>query len=105
MKNKVLKSDLMIAKAFLNTAYPHWVIELQLVMDIDYISGLCYRFISGKPLNYNLVDLEPDQLSEIEAYLNTNGNVDDVLFYKLVLLIQLLLHKYYNHDGTFRHQK
>ena len=105
MKNKAIKSDLMIAKAFLDTSYPHWVIELELVTDIDYISGLCCSFIGGKPLGYNLVDLDQNQLSKIETYLNTNGNIDDVLFYKLVLLIQLLLHKYYNHDGTFRHQK
>lgn len=102
MKYKILKSDILLAKAFLAFAYPPFVYELELVMDIDYIAGLCNSFIKKEALLYNLSDISDEQTIKIQEYLNLNGTNIDWIFYYVLLSIQMLLHKYYNADGTFK---
>ena len=100
MSIKFLKSDLSLAKTFLQFPYPMFVSELLLDMDIDYIAGLCSRFISKeKHLGYCLSDLDNEQITEIEDYLNQKGTIDDKIFYNVLLAIQNLLHKYYGSTG------
>lgn len=103
MKNKVLKSDLLIIKIFLKTPYPFFVEHLQLEMEFDYISGFCYRLLNKKELQHNLIDLSQDVTKKIELYIEAQGCLKDRDFYKLVLSVQAILHKYYNVDGSFKY--
>lgn len=102
MKKTILKSDLLLAKTFLRTAYPAFISELQLDMDIDYLCGLCSRFVKKEELGYQIIDLSHDQKNIILNYLKEHGTIVDKTFFELMLSVQILLHKYYNSDGTFK---
>ena len=59
-------------------------------------------FIIKEALLYNLSDISDEQTIKIQEYLNLNGTNIDWIFYYVLLSIQMLLHKYYNADGTFK---
>ena len=71
-------------------------------MDIDYLVGLCTRFISrSKSLDFKLFLLEDNEKTKIENYIK-NGDDDDKIYYFMMLAVQDVLNKYYDYNGNWK---
>ena len=100
-KIDIEKSDLFLAKSFLKEKDPNFVIELSLEMYVDYLAGLCTRFIRrDSNLENRLVELSLDQKRAINNYLNISGNDHDKIFLLKMKTFLLTLRKYYKEDGS-----
>ncbi len=97
----ISKKDVDIAKAFIGCPRPKFVKAMELDNDINYMFGLCRRFISrDRNLNSALLFISEEKIAAIEAYLNEKGNADDKIFYSMLNTSWSILQKYYNSNGS-----
>ena len=98
----IAKKDIRIVKTFVKCPYPKFITALDLDMDIDYLVGLCTRFISrSKSLDFKLFLLEDNEKTKIENYIK-NGDDDDKIYYFMMLAVQDVLNKYYDYNGNWK---
>jgi len=103
MNKLISKEDLKIAKAFISYPYPEFVTALSLDMDIDYLVGLCTRFIKKeKSLNHNLCFFDDTQEKAINNYIDKQGSYNCRIFYQMVKAIEFILQKYYDNNGNWK---
>lgn len=103
MKRIFAKSDTLLIKSFLQGSHPTFIRALSLEMDVDYLAGLCTRFLKKDAcLEHKLVDLDIEQKREIGEYLNKPDNIDDRIFYLKMKAAYLVLQKYYDKDGFYK---
>lgn len=97
----ISKEDINIAKAFINCSRPRLVKAVGLENDVNYVFGLCRRFINrDKNLNSALLFVSDEKKAEVERYLNEKGNADDKIFYSMLNTAWEILQKYYNSNGS-----
>lgn len=102
-QTQVQKADILLIKSFLEQAYPPFVAELSLNMEVDYIAGLCTRFLKNEGhLQFQLMSLNSEEESAILNYLDAFGNKEDEIFYLTMKAVIVILNKYYNDDGSYR---
>ncbi len=103
MKKTFEKSDILFMKAFLEQKEPRFIRKLSLDMELDYLAGICTRFIGRENyLEHKVDDLDSDVKSAISDYLNKHGNEDDNIYYLKMKTALWTLKKYYNEDGTLK---
>ena len=97
----ISKEDINIAKAFINCSRPRLVKAVGLENDVNYVFGLCRRFINrDKNLISALLFVSDEKKAEVERYLNEKGNADDKIFYSMLNTAWEILQKYYNSNGS-----
>lgn len=100
-KIKPEKLDINFIKSFVLTPDAIFVRELSLEMDVDYLMGLCMRFLDkDSTLEHKIIEFNSEQKRNISNYLNQYGTIDEKIYYLKFKTAYLTLLKYYNEDGT-----
>lgn len=105
MKKIFIKEDLHFAKIFINYPYPKFVCDLNLDMEIDYLIGICTRFLNKDTfLEHKIIDIDKDTKELIKKYLDENGDENDVIYYLMMQIMYVILKKYYNYNGYLKRE-
>lgn len=104
-RNYRYRIEIKFVKAFIDCPYPKFIRYLDLEMDVDYLVGLCIRFIKkDKHLDNRLSFLTYSERNKIEDYLQSQGDEDDRIFYFFMLSAQNILEKYYDTEGKWKRE-
>lgn len=98
------EKDRMIVKEYYDMPYPRGLHDVGLYELVDYMSGLCQRFIEYPCNNLSWhLDVFRGSNREIIEQKILLYNYDDLNeYYKKMLVSLRILKKYYNEDGTLK---
>lgn len=104
--NLELKKDKEIVRHYYNLRYPDYIHESGLYEMVDFLAGLCSRFLKNHkkdlPYRYDMfLWCRDDEVRKIIESYNSKALSS---FYNEMILCLEVLSKYYNNDGTVRKQ-
>ena len=99
---EISKADKLFMKSYLKQKYPSYTHTFDIIF--DYYIGLCSQFLGKrKNLGHQVLEIEKEDIQKIDKYIKDNNNEDGkdmLIFYLMTKTAILILHKYYNEDGS-----
>ena len=98
------RKDRKIVKDYYDTPYPRGLHDVGLYNSVDYMAGLCQRFMDCpcNDLSWHLDVLSGNNREVIEQKILLYNYDDLNEYYKKMIISLRILKKYYNEDGSLK---